>query len=101
MIYKHALGEFSFSLAIWRAAAPALFLRHIRTLNPANRRRRVTCKTLMRPDSSGAYWRRVFFSIGGLVAASTCSFFHHRRESGMPPPSPDKTTSDKTTQLQK
>src|SRR3974390_201322 len=52
---------------------------------------------------SGAYWRRVFFSIGGLVAATTCSLFHHRCESGTLPPSQhsDKTTPDKTTQLQK
>jgi hypothetical protein len=57
--------------------------------------------TSLRPNSSGAYWRRVFFSIGGLVAATACSFFHHRCECGMLPPSPDKTTSDKTTQLEK
>ena len=43
------------------------------------------------------------FSVGGLVAATTCSFFHHRCEYGMVPPSrhSDKTTPDKTTQLQK
>jgi hypothetical protein len=78
-----------------------LILRHIRTPNSTNRRKRVTYKTLLRPNSSGAYWRRVFFSGGGLVAASTCSFFHHRCECGMLPPSPDKTTSDKKTQSQK
>ena len=63
--------------------------------------RRVSCKTLLRPNSAGAYWRRVSFSIAGLVAAATCSFFHHPCECGMLPPSPDKTTPDKTTQLQK
>jgi hypothetical protein len=65
--------------------------------------RRVHGKTLLRPNSSAAYWRRVFFSVGGLVAATTCSFFHHRCEYGMVPPSrhSDKTTPDKTTQLQK
>ena len=70
-------------------------------LDRRNRRKRVTCKTLLRPNSSDAYWRRVFFSGDGLVAATTCSFFHHRCECGILPPSPDKTTSDKKTQSQK
>jgi hypothetical protein len=83
--------------------APALILRDIRTLNRTNRRRRVHSKTLLRPNSSAACWRRIFFSVGGLVAATTCSLFHHRYEYGMVPPSrhSDKTTPDKTTQLQK